>query len=257
MDTTTVSSIYRHTSQQDESQLLIQQQQQLSSDLHPISMATDPTLTPSPLKPSNIDGIISSYTTSPQQLPGRVSSFQIDLLGTKWPFLPHHPLYLSTSPLLTPVSAPQNYSCFTLDSADSPKQCQLSSSTASGSGSTSADAPTPSVVKSEPSSSNKRTYYGDGQLVAKAESGAYKCDHPGCKKSFIKAGNLISHLVMHSNERPYACGDCERSFSRNPDLTRHKRTHSGEKPHQCPFCQLTFARADAMARHKAKCKRAV
>ncbi|KAJ2757349.1 hypothetical protein GGI19_000068 [Coemansia pectinata] len=120
MDTTTVSSVYRHASQQDESQLLIQQQQQLSSDLYPMAMATNPALTPSPQLHSNIDGIISSYTTSPlvslQQVPSNVSS-QIGLLGMGSPFTQHNALPVSTPPSLAPVAAPQQYSGFSLDGA--------------------------------------------------------------------------------------------------------------------------------------------
>ncbi|KAJ2756696.1 hypothetical protein GGI19_000631 [Coemansia pectinata] len=120
MDTTTVTSVYRHTSQQDESQPLIQQQQQLSSDLYPMAMATNPALTPSLQLHSNIDGIISSYTTSPlvslQQVPSNMSS-QVGLLGMGSPFTQHNTLPVSTLPSLAPVAAPQQYSGFSLDGA--------------------------------------------------------------------------------------------------------------------------------------------
>ncbi|KAJ2254133.1 hypothetical protein GGI13_002329 [Coemansia sp. RSA 455] len=119
MDTSTVSNVYRHTSQPDNNQIMIQhQRQQLSNDLYPMAMAANQALTPSPLMHSNLDGIISSYTASPlaslQQVPSNVSS-QIGLLGMGSPFLPHNTLPLSTPPSLAPVSGPQNYNGLSLD----------------------------------------------------------------------------------------------------------------------------------------------
>ncbi|KAJ2756697.1 hypothetical protein GGI19_000632 [Coemansia pectinata] len=85
--------------------------------------------------------------------------------------------------------------------------------------------------------------------AAKAEGRGYLCDHPGCKKFFLKKGNLDSYRRTHTGERPHGCGQCEQRFSRNHDLKRHVKIHSGERPFICSICLRTFARSDALVRH--------
>ncbi|KLU87666.1 zinc finger protein 740, variant [Magnaporthiopsis poae ATCC 64411] len=75
----------------------------------------------------------------------------------------------------------------------------------------------------------------------------HKC--PCCDTVFTRHHNLKSHLLTHSQEKPYACDTCQMRFRRLHDLKRHSKLHTGEKPHICPKCDRKFARGDALARH--------
>ena len=72
---------------------------------------------------------------------------------------------------------------------------------------------------------------------------------PYCSTEFTRHHNLKSHLLTHSQEKPFVCQTCNQRFRRLHDLKRHTKLHTGERPHICPKCGRKFARGDALARH--------
>ncbi|KAI9105932.1 hypothetical protein DFS34DRAFT_644738 [Phlyctochytrium arcticum] len=78
----------------------------------------------------------------------------------------------------------------------------------------------------------------------------FRCAFPGCTKICNRLYNLKSHVLVHSNSRPFQCDHCAMSFARKHDLQRHLRsTHQKHKAFICDQCGLSFTRADAYRRH--------
>lgn len=88
---------------------------------------------------------------------------------------------------------------------------------------------------------------GTRQGTKSPSSKKHRC--PYCATEFTRHHNLKSHLLTHSQEKPYVCSTCQSRFRRLHDLKRHTKLHTGERPHICPKCGRKFARGDALARH--------
>ena len=71
----------------------------------------------------------------------------------------------------------------------------------------------------------------------------FKCEFPGCEKSFMKLTNLRKHNKSHSkNKKIYFCPfeGCNKSFTAYYSVTLHYRIHTGNKPFQCDICGKKF-----------------
>ena len=45
-----------------------------------------------------------------------------------------------------------------------------------------------------------------------------------CEKVFDRPSDLVRHMRIHTNERPFECDVCEKCFTTSGNLTKHMRT---------------------------------
>ncbi|ETI29290.1 hypothetical protein G647_01743 [Cladophialophora carrionii CBS 160.54] len=110
--------------------------------------------------------------------------------------------------------------------------------------------PTPFLQPTHPEGGRRGMslpHSGTRQGTKSPSSKKHRC--PYCATEFTRHHNLKSHLLTHSQEKPYVCSTCSSRFRRLHDLKRHTKLHTGERPHICPKCGRKFARGDALARH--------
>ncbi|XP_077266139.1 uncharacterized protein LOC143899615 isoform X1 [Temnothorax americanus] len=75
----------------------------------------------------------------------------------------------------------------------------------------------------------------------------YACSF--CPKEFKKPSDLIRHLRVHTQEKPFKCMYCVRSFALKSTMIAHERTHTGLKKYACDSCDKTFACHSSLTAH--------
>ncbi|XP_064086949.1 zinc finger protein 33B-like [Macrobrachium nipponense] len=75
----------------------------------------------------------------------------------------------------------------------------------------------------------------------------YKC--PYCSKFYRTKDHIISHIRIHTGERPYPCDVCGKRYRQRIDIIRHMRIHTGEKPFTCGMCNASFNQKTNLRSH--------
>ncbi|XP_014672090.1 PREDICTED: zinc finger protein 335-like [Priapulus caudatus] len=73
-----------------------------------------------------------------------------------------------------------------------------------------------------------------------------------CGKTFSQKGNLRTHALVHSTQRPHPCPHCAKAFKSDEALRRHLLTHSEVKPFACSVCDAGFCSAASLEEHEAR-----
>ncbi|XP_029907959.1 zinc finger protein ZXDC [Myripristis murdjan] len=85
------------------------------------------------------------------------------------------------------------------------------------------------------------------------ETGHFSCTYPGCDKMYDKACRLKIHMRSHTGERPFVCDSegCGWSFTSMSKLLRHKRKHDDDRRFICSEegCGKSFTRAEHLKGH--------
>ncbi|KAJ8922312.1 hypothetical protein NQ315_004254 [Exocentrus adspersus] len=73
-----------------------------------------------------------------------------------------------------------------------------------------------------------------------------------CGKVFTDVRCLSRHLVVHSEERPFACNICPMKFKLNHQLSAHARVHNESLSYECDFCLKKLRSKGSWVTHRRR-----
>lgn len=85
------------------------------------------------------------------------------------------------------------------------------------------------------------------------------CKHPGCGKEFRQQWIMKDHMLTHNNVYKFYCEHpgCDKKYNTRSNLEVHMRKHAGVKPFVCELCNKKFISKWNMTKHQkiSKCSK--
>ncbi|GFR68527.1 zinc finger protein [Elysia marginata] len=86
-------------------------------------------------------------------------------------------------------------------------------------------------------------------LITHTDKKPFSCDFEGCGKSVRTKEALRRHQLSHLGIKMFECTICKKKLSTNLSLKEHMAVHTGDKPLICPICGKKFRQKTVMKRH--------
>ncbi|CAH1790290.1 unnamed protein product [Owenia fusiformis] len=79
----------------------------------------------------------------------------------------------------------------------------------------------------------------------------YSCQHSGCDFITAEKTRISTHMKKHSNDKEYACEVCGSRFKHASSLVTHQLIHSDQRPYTCSWddCTGAFRTKGALENH--------